>query len=160
MVWDNGGGPLDAVNVRLLMSTVRVVPVWISEKLVESVGLDWTVIVAVRVALARLGARVTPAVPVVLGELVDCRVNHGAVVVMNEGQELEAPAPLLQEMVVDPPVAGKLVPLLEVMVKRLLVHVLWAHNGALPAQPSNTTVAARHENNDLVLNTTEERWLS
>ena len=140
MVWEDGMTPPGALNVRLVWSATSVVPACVMVKLVASVALDCTVMTPLRVALEGLGAKTAPVEPVVLVELVPWRVSHVAVVVMNDGQEFDPPELLLQEMVVDPPPAGKLVPLLELMVKRLLLQVLCACR-----LPSNITVAARQE---------------
>ena len=108
-----------------------------------------------RVALEGFAPITRPVEPVVLVELLPWSVSHAAVVVMKDGQEFEPPEPLFHEMVVAPPPAGKLVPLLELMVNRLLLQVLCALRLMAPADPSNTTVAARQERNLLFLNTVQ-----
>jgi hypothetical protein len=108
--------------------------------LLVSVGLDCTVKTAVRFALPGFGAKVTDAVPVVLDDAVFCNVTHDAVVVIVEGQSFEPPVSLRHEIVVDPPPAGKLVPFVELIVKKLLVHGPWACSEPAPATPTATTV--------------------
>jgi hypothetical protein len=95
---------------------------------------------AVRFALPGFGAKVTEAVPVVLDEAVFRSVTQGAVVVIVEGQSLEPPVSFRHERVVDPPLEGKLVPFVDAIVKKLLVHGPWACSEPVPATPTATTV--------------------
>jgi hypothetical protein len=115
------------------------------KKLVESVPPDCTVMTPLRAALPRLAAIVKPDAPVVLLELVAASVSQGAVVVTKDGQEFDPPDGLCQERVVDPPAAPKSVPLLELMLKRLLLHVPCACRRREPAQASNMTEAASRD---------------
>jgi hypothetical protein len=92
-----------------------------------------------------LGAIVKPDDPVVLLELLAAKVSQGAVVVTKDGQELDPPEDLCQEMVVDPPAAAKSVPPLELTVNGLLLQVPCASRRMDPAQASNMTEAASRD---------------